>query len=149
MAAPDLTFARLQATSLMTDECVITTDPGTSNDGFDYDTGIVIPGTPQTLYTGVCMIISRARPTGTRAGILDYEGGHPAVIQIPEIRIPFDAPEVPIGANIVITASQDPTTVDHRYVVRDTNYGTYIPWRVLSCNRWVAGQTLPHIVEVV
>jgi hypothetical protein len=142
--APDLSFARRLATELMTDTCIITTDPGVSDDIFDFETGTLTKGTPTVIYEGACMVNARSRPIGSRAGAIDYEGGAPATIQLPEVKIPFDAPEPPVGANVQVTDSQDAAAVGDRYVIRDVGFGTYAPWRVLACNRWVKGQLVDH-----
>lgn len=138
MPAVDLTRARLLAADKLmpeTEQCTITRDAGTSDDTFDIFTGITTSGTPQTIYTGRCGL--RFQPVPSKAQ--DYDGAAPAVQQRPEVRIPFDSPEVRRGDMVTVTASQDATLIGRRLAVADATGGSLRASRLLLCERWVDG----------
>ncbi len=112
-----------------TGTCTITTGPATPGT-WDPDTG-VSDGTPSPLFTGACAIGAQQRPArqADAAGQLVTPSQFLIGLDL------TDAPDVPNGARVTITAcAGDPGLVGKVFLVKDAAYDSTTLERVLACD---------------
>lgn len=126
----DLTGARTAVQELMGQSCEITFDPlATADDEFDPETGQVTPSEPEDIYEGPCLITpENIQPRHFLQDPTGIEQAH----QMYRVRLPFDSPQVPIGAQVTCVASvTDQQLIGRTFRVRDVDLTGFLIWRKL------------------
>ena len=110
---------RVEAESLMVDECVIRRGPG--EPVIDEDTGAVTEGSGTTVYAGKCKVQSKDSATASPDA-----GGHSFVTVSRQVHIPANAADVRDDDVVEITASLlNEFTVGKRYRVEGFTPDTF------------------------
>lgn len=114
---PDLTAARSNVLSLLTDACRVTRDiAGRLDDALNLLTGQLVPPDPDsvTIWTGPCLITRRGGSTSVE------EGGLVVARPRYRARVPWDAEPFQVGDVLTITESaSDPRLVGRAFVVAE------------------------------
>lgn len=118
---------RLRAESLMTSTCTIR--GRSSGSSMDPDTGGIVPTPGAIVYAGKC----RVRPGALQASSTAQAGGAEVFRFGYLVSIPFGATDVPVGAQVTIDASADPTLVGVTVTVVKADRGDHITARRLYC----------------
>lgn len=111
---------------LFGDECTIWVEDVAAR-YLDTVSGEVVAGATTTFYDGACMV------TGFGAADESDVGGVRRTARTGRVSIPVDAPEVPRGARVEITAAMnDPQLVGRTYVVTDVRASSFSVMRRLT-----------------
>lgn len=129
---PDLDPAREAVERLMDDTCTITAFDG--REALDPDTGVVVRFPGEEIY-GADTLGSDDRELGGMCKIRpdnaihqdDNRGGSPQRVGAYILTLPWDAPEIPLGATATITSSRrDPQLVGREYTVTTVHRSTML-----------------------
>lgn len=142
MVSPNVDAARAAAESLMVDEIVIKVDPkGTTNAAMDPDTLKITqpPGEPADVYdvtttgNGGRELLGKARILpGAAQPHADRVGGTSYIERPYRVSIPWDAPEIPVGAVVEVVAAQhDPDLAGKTLTVRSAPVHSFVVTRQL------------------
>lgn len=112
---------RLAAAATMTGECAITVTAGEGTLG---ENGVWHPAATTTPYDGPCRV--QARPTSERVVVT---AGQAETVRTYAAAIRADAPDIPAGAVLTVTASPDAHLVGKALLIVDVAYGTEA-WQV-------------------
>ena len=139
---PNLASAKRAIEKLMDDRCVIRFDvEGAGDDTFDEDTLLEAPPAFDSLYVyqGRCMVRTQGATETNLAGrVVPSRSYH--------VKIPVDAPVIPRGAVVTITAARrDPQLVGQRFTVQDAKTSTFAVSRELTCERLLT----PPVADVI
>lgn len=127
---PTLTGGRATARSMMVDACTVTWDAEREvDDVLDPVTLVLSPpvGDSAVVYAGPCLV----------SPILSHREGAEGFAATSQrryrVRLPHDAPAVPVGSLVTVTASADAALVGDVLRVVDAPAATLVVTRILVC----------------